>query len=150
MKGDIIKYVSFYDATLNDSSKSINALVPEIGNGHPWQLLFAHVVLTSSAAVGNRLMSISLQDADSNVIMDIHAGSLQAASLAYHYELMQGVYRESINTTAVPTGIDGTIQMPIAQDFIVQPGQTLIIEDARAIAAAADDMTVSGTIAVLR
>lgn len=144
MSHGIKKYVSFRDATANDISKAIAGDVGESA----WQLLFANVVYVSNANAGNRLLTITLADADANEVISINAPGVQIASKTYHYKLLQGITRETLSTVA-PASVDGIIQMPIPADFIVPAGYSLTIEDLTAVSAT-DDMTISGMIAVLR
>lgn len=58
------------------------------------ELIFVHVIYTSSATVGNRQLIIEIADADGDLMLDMHAGAVQAASLVRHYVFQQGVYRE--------------------------------------------------------
>lgn len=122
---------SGFDSDLNDSSKTFT--VPA---GETWELLFAHVKFTSTATVGNRLVICEIKDAGGNVITDIVAGAVQAASNTYHYNFAQGVYRETSFT-------NGEMHTPIPQNIFMLPGWTMTFDDQNAVDAAADDMTVS-------
>lgn len=119
------------DATLNDSDKSF--VVP---NGEMWRLNSVYVEMVTTATVGNRQIVIEVQNTSAQVVGRISAGATQAASLTRRYLCMQGTYRETafINTD---------IQIPIPQDSFLPAGFTLRVYDSAAIAAAADDMTVS-------
>lgn len=122
---------SVFDDSANDSDKSW--VVP---GGAMWKLNFAHVILVTSADVGNRQIRMSVENEDGDEIIDVTAGTVQAASLTRHYVFLQGIYRET-------TFIDTELQVPIPQDLYLGPGYTLRFRDAAAIAAAVDDMTVS-------
>ncbi len=139
------KYIKLSDLTANDASKTI---AEEVGTSD-YQLVYAHVSYTSTAVAGNRLLEVHVQDEDANDIIDISAGSFQAASLLYHYDFIQGIFRETVSSVA-PTGIDGTIQVPLPTDFVILNGWTLHFRDAEAVDDTADDMLVSGLIRVLR
>jgi len=143
----IIKYASFKDSTANDSDKSFTSLSIGAGN-FDIQLLYLFVELTSTATAGNRLMTLEVQDADSSTIYEDHAGSYQAASNVYHYSFAPGIYRETVSTVA-EAGVDGTIEVPFPAGLIIPKGYTLRVSDIEAVDAAADDMIVSGMVAVL-
>lgn len=120
-----------YDATADDSSKDF--VVPA---GKTWRLDWAHIIFTSTATVGNRQIKISLYDSSNVLRADFHAGAVQAASLTRHYIFLPGVYRET-------TFINDEIQIAIPQNFILLPEWYIRVADSAAIAATADDMTVS-------
>lgn len=137
LNGGTVSYK--FDSDANDSDKSW--VVP---TGKVWYINWAHVILTTTATAGNRVMTLEVLDDSSNDVLDIHPGAVQAASNVYHYTFMQGVYREAtVNTTAIVSPVTGTLQIPIPKDLMLKPGWTIRIYDAAAIAAAADDMTVS-------
>lgn len=120
-----------FDSTTNDSDKSWT-----VPNNEIWKINWAHIIFTSTATVGDRSVEIEITDADSNDVLDVHPGSVQAASNTYHYVYLQGIYRETSFTLNV-------MQVPIPKDFYLQPGWTIRFYDSAAIDAAADDMTVS-------
>jgi len=110
--------------------------------GVTWKLHWAHVAYTSSATVGNRIVDVEVKDASGVQVMDAHPGAVQAASLTYHYEYMQGIYRETSFIATGGTGVNGTMQVPIPQDLILLPGYQLIIGDDQAIDATNDTAAV--------
>lgn len=119
------------DATANDSDKTVltcpaNKVI---------EILSVHIVLTSTATVGNRQILARVQDDTDTLVGDFHAGAVQAASNTYHYVYGPGVYRET-------SFVDGSIQCPFPRETILLPGWDLRVYDSAAIAAAADDMTV--------
>lgn len=94
------------------------------------QVLWAHIVWTSSAAVGNRRIRISMIETSSGIEwLDSHSGQQQAASLVRHYLFIQGVTRES---NFVDIEIIGA--MPV--DFFITEGFAFRIEDAANISTA--------------
>jgi hypothetical protein len=119
------------DSTTNDSDK----VVLTAATGFAEEILSVHVVLTSTATVGNRQVIIAIRDENDVLVADFHAGAVQAASLTRHYTCGQGVYRET-------SFIDGSIHMPMPKDMYLLPGWDLRVYDSGAIDAAADDMTV--------
>lgn len=120
-----------YDATANDSDKSFT--VPD---GEMWKLSYANVTLVTSADVGNRQIRMAVTDPDGNTAGYISAGAVQAASTTRSYGFMQGIYRET-------AFVDSMIQVPIPMDLYLPAGTVIRFYDSAAIAAAADDMTVS-------
>jgi hypothetical protein len=128
---EVAPFYGVYDNTANDSDKSFT--VPA---GERWVLLYANVKLATSADVGNRQIRISVSDPDGNEVGYISAGAVQAASTTRSYGFLQGIYRET-------TFIDSMIQVPIPIGLHLPAGSVLRFYDSAAIAAAADDMTVS-------
>jgi hypothetical protein len=120
-----------FDDTANDSDKSW--VVP---SKRTWKINWLHVILVTTATAGNRQVTVEIQDADSNVLMHLVAGTVQAASLTRHYGYLQGIYRET-------SFVGDELQVPIPQDLYLAPGYTLRVYDSAAVDAAADDMTVS-------
>lgn len=120
-----------YDSAANDSDKTF--VVPD---GATWELMWAHVSLVSTATVGNRQIRMAILDDDGVERADIHAGAVQAASLTRHYLFMKGVYRET-------AFVDDEMHVPFPHDLILHAGWQIRIYDESAVAAAADDMTVS-------
>jgi hypothetical protein len=101
-----------------------------------WKLMYANVKLVTSADVGNRQIRFSVTDPDGNDVGYISAGAVQVASTTRSYGFLQGIYRET-------AFIDSMIQIPIPVDLYLPAGSTIRFYDSAAIAAAADDMTVS-------
>jgi hypothetical protein len=81
-----------------------------------------HVVYTSTATAGNRQLVIQMLDSSGNVLFDVHAGAVQAASNTYHYSCQQGVYRET-------SFVDGSLQVPIPADWVFEGNVTLKVYD---------------------
>ena len=147
------RLVSFYEATANNSSKDLTSFVNKWLSGgnnssKHLKLKCAHVELATTATVGDRLLSLVMTDENGNELFDYNVGSLQAASLVYHYDFMPGIYRETVNTTAVGSGVDGTIECPFPVDLEWRPDWTLTFKDKNAVDAAADDMIISGIVEI--
>lgn len=124
------------DATANDSDKIVLTAPNTNTNRKLIEILQVHVVLTSTATVGNRQLVMHIQDDTDTIVADYHAGAVQAASLERHYAFAQGVYRET-------SFVDGSIQVPFpVEGTVLLPGWDLRIYDSGAVDAAADDMTV--------
>ena len=119
------------DETVDDSDKSFT--VPA---NYMYQVLWIWVELTTTATVGNRQMTIELQDNAADVIGRWKAGAVQAASLTRNYCFGPSnadltAFRD---TTFLMTPIPPTILLPAA--YIIR------VYDSAAVAAAADDMVV--------
>lgn len=120
-----------YDATANDSDKSW--IVP--GN-EQWRICHAHVRLVTTATVGNRIITLSISDASGNLLIDLVAGAVQAASLTRDYGFLQGIFRET-------AFVNAELQVPLPIDCWLNPGWTIRVFDSAAVDVTADDMTVS-------
>jgi len=120
-----------YNATADDSDKTFT-----VPNGKTWRLDWLHVILVTTATVGNRQVEVSITDASDVMRIDFHAGATQAASLTRHYVFQPGIYRETTFT-------DNEIQVSIPMNMILPAGWKIRVRDTTATAAAADDMTVS-------
>ena len=68
------------EETLNDSDKTFT--VPA---GAEWELMTIYVELTSTGTAGNRQMAIQFLDSADDVIGQVRAGAVQAASLTRYY-----------------------------------------------------------------
>lgn len=99
------------------------------------ELLFLHCVYTSDANAGNRQILFQLLNPAGNVVLDTHAGAVQAESNVYHYEMMPGIYRET-------AFIDESIQVPIPAGMVIPAGYTLKVFDDNTVAVG-DSMVVS-------
>jgi len=98
-----------------------------------YRILFGHVEMITDANVASRRLLIQILDASSNVVTEHTVGATQAASLTYHYELMQGIYRE---TSAVGLAL----QVPIPADFMILPEYTIRTKFTNGVAG--DDFSV--------
>jgi len=117
------------DTSADDSDKTFTVPAATI-----WQVLSLYVAYTSTADVGNRQLVVEVQDGSSNVIGQIRAGVVQAASLTYSYMFAPGL--------ADLTSVRDTtfIMTPLPASWVLPAGYVLRIYDSKAIAAAADDM----------
>lgn len=98
------------------------------------RIKYIHVEYTSSATAGNRQLKCSVKDSSGNIVIDVHAGAVQAASLTYHYSLMPGIYRE---TTVTAT----SLQLPFPMDFIIDPNHKIVINDNNSVSGS-DSMVI--------
>lgn len=119
------------DTAANDSDKSFT--VPA---GAIWQILWIWVEFAATGTVGNRQLVVEIQDAGSNVVAQIRAGAVQAASLTRKYLFAPGMMDL---TTFRDTDFLAT---PIPPGLLLGAGWKVRVYDKTAVAAAADDMTV--------
>jgi len=119
------------DETVDDSDKTFT--VPA---STEWEILSIWVELTSTATVGNRQLCIAIRDDSDDVILQVRAGAVQAASLTRYYTFAPGVteltaFRDTdYLSTAFPAGL------------VLPAGYDVRIYDKTAVDAAADDMVV--------
>lgn len=116
------------------SIETVSARVANADNSYtytarrPLAVRWLHVVYTSTATAGNRLVTMTIKDADGNNRYSIRSGAVQAASLVRHYSFQPGVYRET-------AFVNNEIQVAIAEG-ILEAGWTLTIADENAVDAA--------------
>lgn len=118
------------DTTADDSDKSFT--VPA---GKIWRVKWVWVELISTATVGNRQMTIQLQDNTADIIGTIKAGAVQAASITRNY--MFAPY--AVNLTSF---VDTSFLSTPIPELILPQNFVLRVFDSTAVAAAADDMVV--------
>jgi hypothetical protein len=123
---------SAIDADVNRSNKSW--AVPDATE---WQVLFIGINYTSTADAGDRLLQVQVERAGVVHCILGTAGVVQPASKVYTYTFASGL--------ADLAAIRDTTKMftPIPPTSILRAGDTLRIWDCKAIAAVADDMTVT-------
>lgn len=119
-----------YDDAADDSDKIF--LVPVGINRH---IHYGSVTLVTTADVGNRQMVIEIDDG-TNVVFRSLAGAVQAASLTREYHFAANPVREA-------AFVGTQIMVPIPPKLILLPEWNMRLYDTAAIAATADDMTVS-------
>ena len=101
-----------YDATLNDSDKSV--VVPV---DRRYKIFYGFIELITTAVVGNRQIAIEIIDASANVIFRSLAGAVQAESTTREYHFSPNVVREA-------AFVNNQILIPIPPDLILLPGWT--------------------------
>jgi hypothetical protein len=117
------------DATLNDSDKTLT--VPK---GKMWDMKGIWIFLTTTATVGNRLLSIRLAPNGVNYINVLQLGALAASLTESGMLSFQGVTDDyAVSSTTMAQGI-----FPC----LLPAGAAIRIFDAAAIDAAADDLEV--------
>ena len=118
-----------------DSASTLDFVAPA-----DWQLLSVYVHLTTTATVGDRLMTLVLySDSAAGAEIDrVRAGALQVASTDWHYHFAPGLAR----LTSVYDSDQITSPMP---NWILRRGQMLRVLDGAAIAADSDNISVAIT-----
>lgn len=119
------------DEALNDSDKAFI-----VSTGYEWKIQWIWVELTTTATAGDRQIVLEIQDSTTDVIFQMRAGAVQAASLTRYYLFAPvGVeitsFRDS-NFLYVP--LPPTIHLPAS--YVIR------IYDNNVVAAAADDMVI--------
>jgi hypothetical protein len=103
------------------------------------RLLWAHVIYTTVGA-GTRIFEMAMLDPTDAEIIVVVAGATQAGSLAYHYNLMQGVFRETAAVAA-------SLQVPFGKEFFIPAGYKLRFRDSAGISAS-DTMQIAYQLAL--
>lgn len=118
------------DETANDSDKTFTVPANTL-----WTPLHIWVELTTTSTVGNRQMALQFRDASADVIGEVRAGLVQAASLTYKYSFYVGALDLTSlrDTDFLSTPIPF---FPLPEAFDVR------VYDKTAVAVAADDMIV--------
>jgi hypothetical protein len=119
------------EEALNDSDKTFT--VPA---GTEWEILTIYVELATTATVGNRQLAIRFTDGSDDIIGQIRAGAVQAASLTRIYQFGVGLpdltaFRDT-----------DFLSTPLPDGLVLPAGYKVRILDKAAIDAAADDMDV--------
>jgi hypothetical protein len=122
------------DVTAADSDKTFTVTALKV-----WLVEAIHVLLTSTATVGNRQMTVDITDDGGNVLARVRAGATQAASLAYSYTFGIGLDKD-----VAPIALHLTAPLP---QMSLLAGWKIRVYDSAAIAAAADGMTVEMVVA---
>lgn len=118
------------DITADDSDKSFTVPANRV-----WELKWVWVELISSGDVGNRQLTLQIQDNTGDVIATLKSGAVQAASVTCNYLFAPGV----ADLTAFRDTAFMTNPMP---EFMLPQNYIVRVFDGAAIAAAADDMVV--------
>jgi len=121
------------EETENDSDKSFTVTASSL-----WRVKMIWVELTTTATVGNRVMSVEIQDSAADVIFRIDAGAVQAASLTRHYAFAPW----NSDLTAFRGASSNLLMTPIPPDLVLPASYIVRVYDSAAVDAAADDMVV--------
>lgn len=118
------------DTALNDSDKSFTVPANRV-----WIVQWIWVELISTSDAGNRQITIQFQDNTSDVICEVRAGAVQAASVTRNYMFAPHLsdLTSFRDTTFLMTPLPNII---LPQNYIVR------VYDSTAVAATADDMVV--------
>ena len=119
------------DETLNDSDKSFTTTADT-----ERQYLWIWVEFTSTATAGDRQLVVEIQDSASDVIGQVRANVVQAASLTRYY--MFGASLANLDDFYDTDWL----MTPLMPGLILQGSDILRIYDNNAVDAAADDMVV--------
>ena len=118
------------------SISGTNTAQQAIPDGGTQELIFAHMLYTSDATVGNRFLTMSLLDSGSNIVGSWGVGAAITASLAARQiEYMSGIFRET-------AFVNGEIEAPFPTGLLLPSGFILKFYDEAAVAAG-DSMTVT-------
>lgn len=118
------------EETLNDSDKSI-----AVTAGYEWKIQWVWIELATTATVGDRQIVIEIQDDSADVIFQMRAGIVQAASLTRYY-LFAPMGAEIV-------AFRDTDFLYVPMPPIHLPASYVIrIYDNNAVDAAADDMVI--------
>ena len=130
-KGSIL----LQDLALNDSNKPLLVGGATLDVGPAIEILGVRVELTSTATVGNRLVTLRLLDGVADIIGEWDASAVQADTLTVLYEFIPGY-----PLAGAVVGGQRHEYMPVG--LVIGNGQQFVVLDSAAIAVAADDMLV--------
>jgi len=119
------------DETADDSDKVFTVSADE-----EWQVLWIWVEYTSTAAVGDRQLVIQIQDEADDVVGEVRAGVVQAASLTYYY-----MFAAALADLTAERDTD-YLMTPLPAGLVLPAGYDIRIYDNNAVDAQADDMIV--------
>jgi len=122
------------DTAADDSDKKLT--VPA---STEWRVKSIWVELTTTATAGDRQIMVEIQDASDDVVAQVRAGIVQAASLTRYYLFAPTV-------TELAAFRDTDYLSTIMPEWVLPAGYDIRIYDKAAIAAAADDMIVHALI----
>lgn len=124
------KILEVRDDAANDSNKTITVPV-----GKQWKLLYAFIQLGATATVGNRQMRIELISGTGVFVWLSVALNVQTANQTEFYMLAPGIQE--------PTEALATHHfLPMPRECLMEEGSSIVIRDAAAVDAAADDLNI--------
>jgi hypothetical protein len=121
------------EETVDDSDKTFT--VPA---STEWEIMTIWVELISTATVGNRVISVEIQDGSSDVVLRIDAGAVQAASLTRYYIFASW----NADLTAFRGASSNLLMIPFPPGLVLPATYKVRIYDSAAVDAAADDMVL--------
>ena len=119
------------DETLNDSDKTITVTA-----GQLWQILNIRLEFTTTATVGDRQIVIQWRDDSDDVVGEVKAGVVQAASDTYYYEFAPAL------ADLLAVRDSDWLMTPLPPTLFLPAGYDLRIWDNNAVDAAADDLII--------
>ena len=118
------------DENANDSDKTI-----AVTSSYEWKIQWIWIEFTSTATVGDRQIVIEIQDAATDVIFQMRAGAVQAASITRYYLFApMGAEITAFRDTDYLYAPMPPIHLPAS--YVIR------IYDNNAVDAAADDMII--------
>jgi hypothetical protein len=131
--GDLLEawYASLSaEETADDSDKTFT-----VPTDYEWEVQAVLVEMTTTSTAGDRQLVVEFQDGSSDVVGQVRAGAVQAASLTRYYQFGQGL----ADLTAFR---DTDYLMTPLPKVVLPAGFQVRILDKAAVDAAADDMIV--------
>lgn len=122
------------DETVDNSDKTFT--VPA---STEWEISSIWIELATTNTVGNRQITVEMQDSAGDVIGQFKAGATQAASLAYTYMFAPG-----IELMVIPVNLYLSFPLPV---MFLPAGFKVRVYDSAAIDPAADDLNIQMMIA---
>jgi len=119
-----------FEITNNDSDKSI-----AVPNAQEWIIQSIYVDYTATATVGNRQVTVELQDDSSNIIAIVKTGAVQAGSLQRYYTFAPQL-------PDLTSFRDTSFLMTPIPDILLDEYYIIRVYDSTAVDAAADDVHV--------
>ena len=119
------------DETLNDSDKTITVTA-----GQLWQVLSIRLEFTTTATVGDRQLVIQWRDDSDDIVGEVKAGIVQAASNTYYYEFAPAL------ADLLAVRDSDWLMTPLPPTLFLPAGYDLRIWDNNAVDAAADDLII--------
>ena len=126
---NLVPAVVTIDAALNDSDKAV--AVPASTR---WALDAVMVELITTATAGNRQIRLQIRDGSANVLYEVTAPAVQAASLTVDYAFAPGLPRVA--------QIADDLQSAPLPSVVLEATYDVRVFDSAAIAVAADDLTI--------
>lgn len=98
------------------SNEYLNGYVANADNSwsyltrRPVEIMWAHIVYTATATVGNRLLTLQVSDSAGNDMFSVRTAAFQTASQVQHYSFQPGMFREGSFSNgeiqvAIPVGV---------------------------------------------
>lgn len=118
-------------------------IVWTVPKNQTWQLLFGHVIFTSSATGGNRWLTFTVEDETGHIMWDAHAGIKQGSSQVREYRFNEG---GSIRETSF---IDDDLLVPLPNRALLLEGWTMTLKDSENIDVVNDTFVAHGLMHII-